>query len=221
MFQYTKSGLLTALQAFNEDDSQEFVDNLEDIVRLGEARLATRLDLDALDSSEPTETVADSTEVVKPDDLVVDRLLILHGPDRKLAVQRRTRAWVELFNSDGEVGTPKYYCDLDDERWLIAPAAAQVFEIDVHGLYRPVSLMDGADTGTTWFSTRVPELLLLACSIDALEFLKFWSKKSAQEADFEAQAAAWLKIAAPLQRTDVEDILGNRQNMNKPDTQAG
>lgn len=219
--EFTQETLLDALQAFNEDDSEEFVDNLPTIVRLGEARLAKRLDLDSLDGIDTVETVTDSTEITKPDDLVVERLLVLSGADSKTVVHRRTRAWVELYNADGEIGTPKYYCDLDDERWLVAPAAAQVLEISVHGLYRPVSIMDGAATGTTWFSTRVPELLLLACSIDALEFLKFWSKKSAQEADFEAQASAWLKIAAPLQRVDVEDILGSRQNVNKPDTQAG
>lgn len=220
-FQYTKATLKSALQSFNEDDSTEFVAALDDIIRLGEARLAKRLDLDALDSTATVMTAANSPEVTKPSNLIVDRLIIVDTTEVKLAVHRRSRGWVELYNTDDEQGVPRYYSDLDEERWMIAPRAAQELELTVHGLYRPESIIDEDDGGTTWFSTRVPELLLLACSIDALEFLKSWGKKAAQEADFEAQAASWLKIAAPLQRSDIEDIVGNRQNTNKPDTQAG
>lgn len=219
-FQYTQTTLQDALKSFLDDRSPEFIAALPDIIRLGEARLAKRLDLDSLDSTDTVQTAASSAEVVKPANLVVDRLIIVNLGDRKQSVHRRSRAWVELFNVDGELGEPKYYCELDEERWLIGPLASQIWTLTVHGYYRPVSIMGGAPDGTTWFSERVPELLLLACSIDALEFLKFWSKKAAQEADFEAQAASWLKMAAPLQRSDVEDILGNRMNANKPDTQV-
>lgn len=219
-FQYTKATLQDALKSFLEDRSPEFVAALPDIIRLGEARLAKRLDLDALDSVGVTETTGGAVEVNKPENLVVDRLMIVNLGDRKKAVHRRNRGWVELYNVDGETGEPKYYCELDEERWLVGPIPSQVWELSIHGLYRPVSIMDGAETGTTWFSTRVPELLLLACSIEALEFLKFWSKKAAQEADFEQQASNWMKIAGALQRSDIEDILGQRMNANKPDTQV-
>lgn len=220
-FQYTKASLKAALQAFNEDDSAEFQDAIEDLIQLGEARLAKRLDLDSLDTTDTTDTAAASSEVVKPDNLIVDRLIIVNTGEAKLAVHRRSRGWVESYNTDDEQGVPKYYCDLDEERWMVAPLAAQVLTLTIHGLYRPASIIDGDDDGTTWFSTRVPELLLMACSIEALEFLKFWSKKNAQETAFEEQAALFLKTAAPLQRSDFEDIVGNRQHVNKPDTQAG
>lgn len=221
-FEYTKGTLQAALQSFLEDDSTEFVAAIPDIIRLGEARLAKRLDLDSLDSVGNAATAGDSAEVVKPDNLIVDRLIIVDLGDRKQAVHRRSRGWVELYNVDGETGEPKFYSDLDEERWMVGPIPAQVWNLLVHGLYRPVSIIDGADDdATTWFSTRVPELLLMACSIEALEFLKFWSKKNAQETAFEEQAQLFLKIAAPLQRSDIEDIVGNRQNINKPDTQAG
>lgn len=219
MFSYTKATLKAALQAFNDSSNNEFVDALDQLIQLGELRALKRLDLDALDSTEIAETVADSAEVEKPDNLVVDRLLVLQG-DGKTMIIRRSRAWVEMYNTDGETGSPRYYCDLDEDRWLVAPVAADDVEIVVHGIYRPVSIIDGGDDDTTWLSTRVPELLYTACSIEACEFLKFWSKKSAQEADFEEQAARFLKTAGSLQRSDVEDLLGNRMNTNKPDTQA-
>lgn len=220
MFEYTKATLKQALQDFNEDDSPEYVDVLDDLVRLGEARLAKRLDLDSLDSISTALTVADSSEVTKPDNLIVARLIVVDLGDSNRAVHHRSRAWIESFNVDDETGEPKYYCELDSERWSIAPIAAQEWTLRVHGLYRPTSIVDGDDDATTWFSTRIPELLLLSCSIEALEFLKFWSKKASQESTFESQAAAWLKTAGSLQRSDAEDIVGQRQNKNKPDTQA-
>lgn len=220
-FQYTKATLKAALLLFNDDDNAELVAALDDLIRLGESRLYKRLDLDALDAIGNAVTVAASAEVSKPDNLVVDRLIVLNNGGEKSFVHRRSRAWLEQYNVDDEQDVPKYYSDLDENRWIVGPLASQEFELLIHGLYRPVSLVDGADDGTTWFSTRVPELLLAACSIEVCEFRKFWSKKAAQEAAFEEQAALWLKIAAPLQRSDVEDIVGNRQNENKSDTQAG
>lgn len=218
--QYTKATLIASLQSFVDSHNAELVASMPELIMKGEARLAKRLDLDALDSAQPATTAANSDEVNKPDNLIVDRYIELNTGDEKTMVHHRSRMWVSQYNSDGEIGVPKYYCELDQERWRVAPLAAQAYVLQVHGLYRPTSIVDGGDDGTTWFSTRVPELLHLACMIEVSEFLKFWSKKSAQEADFEEQAGKWLKTAGALQRSDVEDLVGNRMNSNKPDTQA-
>jgi hypothetical protein len=172
-----------------------------------------------LDSVQTAVTVGSNAQVVKPANMVIDRLLTIDTGSGRKVVHRRSRAWIEMYNVDAEEGVPKYYSDYNEADWFLAPIPNGALEIVVHGYFRPASIVDGADGGTTWFSTRVPDLLFLACSIEACEFLKFWAHKAANEADLEAKAARYLGAAASLQRSDVEDIVGNRQNVNKPSTQ--
>ncbi len=219
-YQYTKGTLKTKLQEWNEDNSAEFVAELDEVIKRGEFRLARLLDLEQIDSVVTATTSGTVPEVWKPENLIVDRLLLIDPiSTSKKIVFRRSRAWVEMFNVDDEEGVPKYYADYDEERWFMAPIPDDAYLIYVHGLFRPASITDGNDDNTSWFSTRVPDLLYLACSIEACEYLKFWAHKSAAEAELTEKAEKFLGIAAALQRSDVEDLVGNRQNANKPNTQ--
>lgn len=219
-FEYTKTSLKTALQLWNTNADSEFVGALDEIIKRGEFRLERMLDLEQFDTAVAAETAAGTALVVKPANLVIDRLLMLASGAGWVPLPRRSRAWVEMYNVDGETGVPKYYADYDEANWFVAPIPSAILAITVHGLYRPVSLVDGADAGTTWLSTRVPDLLYLACSVEANEFLKFWAHKAANEVELADKAQKFLGIAAGMQRSDVEDIVGNRQNVNKPGTQA-
>lgn len=221
MLTYTKATLKSSLQDWNVNADPNFVAALDEIIRKGELRLMKLLDLECFDAIGTTTTTASSDEVFKPDNLIVDRLLMIDtGSGAIRPVQFRSRAWVAMNNQDAETGVPKYYAEMDETRWNVAPLADTARMIYVHGLYRPASIVDGADANETWFSTRVPELLFLACSIEANEYLKHWARKSANESDLAEQAQQWLGIAARLQRTDVEDLLGDRMNLNKPNAQG-
>lgn len=220
-FEYTKATLKEKLQSWNTNADSAFVGELDDVIMRGEFRLERLLDLEQFDSVVATATIASNPNVVKPDNLVVDRYLVIDTGAGKQPIQRRSRAWVTMYNTDDEEGVPKYYSDLNEENWFVAAIPDDAYDIDVHGLFRPVSLIDGGDDDTTWLSTRLPDLLYLACSIEANEFLKFWAHKAANEAELADKAEQFLGIAAGLQRSDVEDLVGSRQNANKPSTQDG
>ena len=220
MLTYTKATLKPSLQSWNVNADPDFVSKLDEIIQRGELRLSQMLDLDSLDTVSTTTTSATVPEVWKPDNLIVERLLLIAAPTGKKGVLPRSRAWVQLMNEDDEEGVPKYYCEHDEDRWAMAPIPNAALLIYVHGLFRPASITDGSDNTETWFSTRVPNLLWLACSIEANEFLKNWARKAQTESDLAEQAEDWLGIAAKLQRSDIEDLVGGRQNQNKPNTQG-
>lgn len=220
MLTYTKGTLKASLSSWNVTSDPDFAATRDEIIRKGELRLAHLLDLDSLDSVGTTTTAGTVPEVFKPDNLIIDRMLVIDPvSSRKQIIFHRHRGWIELMNADDEEGVPKYYADFDEERWFVTPIPNAAYLIYVHGLYRPASIVDGNDDNETWFSTRVPELLWLACSIEANEFLKNWARKASNEAELIEKSQRFLGIAASLQRSDYADLVGGMQNQNKPSTQ--
>ena len=220
MFQYTKASLKTHLQLWVEgngaDADDAFIAALDEIIQRGELRLARGVDLDNLDYVLTTTTAGTVPEVFKPAELVNERLLSISIAGRKTPLLKRSRAFIEAMNRDDGAGTPRYYGEFDEDRWFVAPIPAAAYLIYVHGNWRPASIVDGNDANTTWFSTRIPDLLASACSIEAASELKFWTLKALQEAEYTAKLAAFRGIAANLKRADYEDILKGRQSLNTP-----
>lgn len=218
MFQYTKATLKSALQDWNTSSNAEFVAALDEIIQRGELRLARLLDLDNLDSVLTTTTSDTVPEVWKPENLVTERVMVMSVTGVKRFLHKRSRAFIEAVNIADAEGPPVYYGEYDEQRWFVAPIPDGDYLIYVHGVYRPASIVDGSDGSTTWFSTRVPDLLFLACSIEANEYLKFWAHKAANEAELASKLDDFRGIAANLTRADVEDLVGARQASNQPTT---
>jgi hypothetical protein len=69
-------------------------------------------------------------------------------------------------------GQPKYYAQFDVDNFIIAPTPDANYVVDIHYLYRPASLTEGADSGTTWLSNEAEITLLYASLIEAYTFMK-------------------------------------------------
>jgi hypothetical protein len=223
MLQYTKATLKTNLSQWVEGNGaqadDDFVAALDEIIQRGELRLYRDLDLDSLDTLVTTVTVASTEAVAKPANLVAERFVYATVSGRRVMVRKRSRAWVAMFNLTATTGTPMYYAEDSEANWVFSPIPAVIYTVSVHGHFRPASIVDGADGGTTWFSTRVPDLLAGACAIEAAEFLKFWNRKAVAEAEYTAKLDSARGIMANLQRSDIEDMTAGRQNRQTP-TQA-
>ena len=221
MLQYTQTTIKSSLQTWNVNADPDFVTNLPEIIRRGELRLARFLDLDNLDTMDTSVSTAASTETVtKPSTLIAERLVEVTVTAVKTFVKKRSRAWVDNYTKAGGTGTPIYYAERSETLWALAPIPAGVYPLTVHGQFTFASIMDGSGSATTWFSTQVPDLFFYACSIEACEYLKAWSKKAQNEEDFNRLGQEFVSTARNLQRADIEDILGNRQNQNQPGTQT-
>lgn len=222
MLSYTQTTIKSSLQTFNVNSDPDFVTNLPEIIRKGEMRLARYLDLDNLDTMDTSVSTAASTvTVTKPTTLMFERLVEVTVAGTTTFVKKRSRAWVDNYNKAGGTGTPVYYAERSETTWALAPIPAGVYGLTIHGSFDFVSIMDGAAGATTWFSTQVPDLFYLACSVEACEYLKAWAKKAQNEADFNRLAAEFVATAKQLQRADIEDIIGMRQNQNPAGTQQG
>jgi hypothetical protein len=221
MLQYTKASLKLHLQSWVEgngaDADAEFIAHLDEVIQAGEVKLSVDLNLDSLDSVLTTTTAGTVPEVFKPSNLIVETLLVLDaGLTGRFNLVKRSRAYIEALNSDLVEGIPVAYAEFDGDRWFLAHVPNAAYLIYVHGTFTPVSITDGDDTNTTWFSTRVPDLLALACEIEAARLLKFWARKAEAEAVYTARLDGIRALTAKLQRADIHDLVGNNTRTQRP-----
>lgn len=198
MLSYTKGTLKTALTIWNVNSDPDFVATLDEIIRRGEVRLTKELDLDAVYSVNDTFTTTLSALAFKPLNMINERLVLMSIAGKNATILKRSRSWVERYNEDSLAGSPKFYCEYDEDRWAFAPIPDASYIVTVHGNYTFASIVDGDDNTQTWFSTRAPDLLYIACSIEANDFLKAWAKRDLNLADLESQSTTFMGVAENL-----------------------
>lgn len=212
MLSYTKAGLKAAITSWNRNSAPQFEAELDDIIKRGELALMRAIDFDPIRGENDTSTAALSGEVFKPSTLLTEDECWITADGERTALKKRSRAWIKMLSQTP--GVPQYYCELDTERWEVGPPADDAYLITVVGQYAPDSITDGDDTNTTYFSTKMPELLYVACAIEACEFLKFWDHKSALLQEFGAKVAIFRGETPQQEATQGAEVLGNRQQAN-------
>ena len=78
----------------------------------------------------------------------------------------------QYWPSPTTTGTPKFYALFDDSNFLIAPTPDSDYTVELHYYYRPASLTDGAESGTTWLSTNAPNALLYGSLVEGYIYMK-------------------------------------------------
>lgn len=169
---WTYSTLKQALQDWTEDDNAEFVGNLDTIIALGETKLVRDLDLEIFDETRPGTFVQGQLEQDKPDDYLAMRSLHYTAVGGSLGyIEQRSYDVVRDLAGDLSIlGDPRYWCELTETQWAVAPAPASAFEWEARIVTRPPGLSDA--TPTSWLATNAPDALLYACLMNCEEYLK-------------------------------------------------
>lgn len=69
-------------------------------------------------------------------------------------------------------GSPKYYAQFDSMNFILAPTPNKPLTAQLSYFYRPNSLTEGPDSGTTWLSTNAEMALLYGALIEAGVYMK-------------------------------------------------
>lgn len=222
MFQYTKATLKAHLALWIEgngtDADPDFTGALDEIIQRAETRLERDLDIGRLNSAATTTTAASTATIALPTDLIAEEVVLAVVAGKRRALHKRSRAFVESMNQDQTTGVPQYYADYSETQWFAAPIPDAIYSVIVHGAFRPGSIVDGADDGTTWLSTRVPDVLALACDIEAASFLKNYTRKADAEQEYTAKLDDARALTENQRRVNVGDIVANRESMRQPTT---
>jgi hypothetical protein len=81
--------------------------------------------------------------------------------------------FIQTYTPDATTtGQPKYYAQFDVDNFIIGPTPNANYTVDIHYLYRPLSLTAGTDSGTSWLSTNAEIALLYGSLVEAYTYMK-------------------------------------------------
>jgi hypothetical protein len=122
----------------------------------------------------------------------------------------RTYEYIRAVYPDPTVqGTPRYYGDVDYNHWLIQPSPSTSFPFKVD-YYGTLTFLD-ATTSTNWLTQNAPDLLLYACLLEAMPFVKTDERLPVWQ-----QMYAQAKNA--LQAQEIEGLFDTAQTAGEPQT---
>ena len=171
---FTYLQLKTAIQDYTENNETTFVTNLPVFIRLAEERILKNVQL-SLFRKNATATITQGSQYFAcPSDFLAPFSLSFRSTDeKKVFVDFKDPSFLQTYTPNSATeGVPKYYSIFDIENFLIAPTPNASYTGELHYYYRPQSLTEGSDSGTTWLSINAEIALLYGSLIEAYTFMK-------------------------------------------------
>jgi len=213
MTHVTYTEMTAKVQAWLEDDDSEFQGSLDDVIELGEIRCLRDLDLSIFSTEDTTPTVSSQDFVLKPTGTpdVLDWQSIYYD-------NSGMRVWLELRSSDfvrdhqipSGTGSPIYYAEHTDLRWLLSPVPDAIYTLNARGITRPLGL--SSTTANTWLGDNVGDLLFKAILAEAEGFLKADDRKPMWNDDYVSML--------PVVKRELYEQLGQHYNLTPMEVPA-
>lgn len=171
-FQWSYATLKAALVAFVEEQGTDFASNVDTCIGLGELGLLRDLDLDIFDATDTGAFSVGNQIILKPTGFVADRTLTFVSAGKTYPLIMKSREFVLDYwpTAATTILLPKYYCDMDTVRWMVAGTPSTALAWTALFMKRPDGL--SSTTGTTWLGTNCPDALFYACLAYSAEYLK-------------------------------------------------
>lgn len=164
--------LILALQTWPEDDADEYTDDLQRIVSLGELRLIVDLNLEIFDQTfDSLAVVGGSRMVDKPAGTITTRFIRVTVGGRSYPVLLRTQDWCESYAPDEAVLARPIYCwEASETQWGLVNTPDQNMLLRAKVIIRPPGLTPANQN--TWLGDNVGDLLFCCCLMEAEQWIK-------------------------------------------------
>ena len=171
---FSYAQLKTAIQDYTENTESTFVTNLPVFIRLAEERILKQVQLSLFRKNASASTTASNKYLATPSDFLAPfSMSFENSSGEKVFLEFKDVNFIQTYNPDSTTtGDPKYYAQFDVDNFILAPTPSATSTMELHYFYRPNSLTDGADSGTTWLSTEAQLALLYGCLVEAYTFMK-------------------------------------------------
>jgi len=209
----TYAELTANLQAWLEDDDEEFVGSIDEIINLGEMRLWRDLDLSIFTSEDTAATAVGTETVTKPvtdTELLKWQSIYYDNAGERTFLELRSTDFVRDHQVIGATAAPKYYAETNETDWLLSPIPDAIYTLNARGVTRPTRLSAG--NTTTWLSLHQDDMLFKACLAEAEGFLK--------ADDRVPMLAEQYAAALPLAKRETYELLNQRYNLTPMEVPA-
>ncbi|CAB4189708.1 hypothetical protein UFOVP1202_5 [uncultured Caudovirales phage] len=171
---FTYAQLKQAIQDYTENTETTFVSNLPLFIRLSEERILKSVQITLFRKNAQGSVTSNNQFLNCPSDFLAPfSLSYTDASGNKNFLEFKDVSFLQEYNQNpSTTGTPKYYAQFDNSNFNLAPTPNSSFVVELHYFYRPASLTDGADSGTTWLSINAELTLLYGALIEAYVFMK-------------------------------------------------
>lgn len=102
---------------------------------------------------------------------------------------------------------PRFYGDADYNHWLVGPAPDQTYPFKI-AYYGTLTFLDNS-TSTNWLTINAPDLLLYACLMEAVPFVK-------SDERIPVWQSMYAQAKAALQAQELEGLYDTQQQAGEP-----
>jgi len=169
----TYGELKQAIQDYTENDETSFVNNLPLFIRLAEERILKSVQLSLFQKNQSGSMTSGNQYLAAPSDFLAPFSLSIDVNGDKKFLLFKDLDFIQTYTPDATTtGQPKYYAQFDVDNFIIGPTPNANYTVDIHYLYRPLSLTAGTDSGTSWLSTNAEIALLYGSLVEAYTYMK-------------------------------------------------
>ena len=188
------STLKTAIQDYIESTESSLVTNLPNFIESTEERILKSVQLDVFRKNVTGTASSSNSYLAMPSDFLAPfSLAVIDSSSNYNYLKLKHVSFIRDYQpATATTGTPKYYAEFDESRFILAPTPNSSFTFELHYFYRPASLTAGADSSTTWLSTNAMNAMLYGCLVEACTYLKMFESIPIYEQKYQ-EALAMLK----------------------------
>ena len=171
---FTYAQLKQAIQDYTENDETSFVTNLPIFIRAAEERIFKNVQLSLFRKNASASASSGNQYLAAPEDFLAPfSLSYTDSAGDKNFLLFKDVNYLQDFNTDPtDTGEPRFYAQFDVDYFLLAPTPDDDYAVELHYYYRPDSLTNQAESGTTWLSENAPMAMLYGSLIDAYTYMK-------------------------------------------------
>jgi len=170
----TYGELKQAIKDYTENEETTFVNNIPLFIRQAEERILKQVQLSIFRKNATANCSSGNQYLAVPSDFLAPYSLSYRGADEdKTFLEFKDVSFLQMYNPDSATtGAPKYYAQFDVNYFVLGPTPDQNYTMELHYLYRPQSITELSDSGTTWLSTNAEMALLYGSLIEGYIFMK-------------------------------------------------
>ena len=169
----TFTTLKTAIQDYTQNTETTFVTNLPTLIVQAENRIIKSVELPNFRNNVTGTLTSGNPYLSTPSDYLYPfSLAVLDSSNNYDYLLNKDVSFIrEAYPTASTTGSPKFYAQVDDDTFIVAPAPDANLTVELHYFYIPESITV-ASSGTSWLGTNATEALLYSSLVEAYTFMK-------------------------------------------------
>ena len=169
----TYAELKSLIQNYLENTETTFVSDLPKIIEQAEVRILKTVKLPVFRKNVEGSVTSGNKYLNTPSDFLDNFSLSYTDASAQTFLLYKDVNFIrEAYPNPSTTGVPKHYALFDNTTFILGPTPNATFVAELHYFYKPTSITAGAESGTTWLSTKAENALLYGAILESYVYMK-------------------------------------------------